>query len=291
MDQLLQIVVTGLAIGAVYSLIAVGFTIVFNSTKVTNFAQGDFVMMGGLISAWLNTSENWSIPAAICVSTATVALLAVLMDVVGLQRARHRTALSLAMITIGFSIAYRGLMQVTVGREVLFLPRFGVFPDVRAAGVYLGSQNIWILASLLAISAALSFLFLKTRIGKAMRAVSQNPRAAALCGIEPKLVSALAFAMAGLTGAIAGTLIAPISAAFYDYSLGFGLKGFAAAILGGFGSPVGAVAGGFILGVVESLSARYLDSAYKDAIALAVLLVLLLAKPSGLFGKAEAKRI
>src|SRR5262249_16444713 len=151
--------------------------------------------------------------------------LAVLMDVVSLQRARHRTALSLAMITIGFSIAYRGLMQVAIGREVLFLPRFGVIPDFRAVGIYLGSQNVWFLTSLLGISAALSFLFLKTRIGKAMRAASQNPRAAALCGIEPKVVSALAFAMAGLTGAIAGALIAPISAAFYDYSLGFGLKG------------------------------------------------------------------
>ncbi len=141
------------------------------------------------------------------------------------------------------------------------------------------------------VSGGLSYLFLRTRIGKAMRAASQSPRAAALCGIEPARMSALAFGMAAAAGALAGALVAPVGGAFFEYGLGFGLKGFAAAVLGGFGSPVGAVVGGLLIGLLESLSAGYLSSAYKDAVALAILLALLLAWPSGLLGRVEAKRV
>jgi branched-chain amino acid transport system permease protein len=289
--QLLQTLLAGLTTGTIYGLIALGFTIVFNATKVTNFANGDFVMMGGLICAGLITSAHWPLLLALPATIASVTALGAILDIVGIQRARRKTVLSLAMITIGFSALYRGLMQVIVGRDVLFTPGFGLIPDVRTASLYIGSQSLWILLALALISGALSYLFLRTRIGKAMRAASQNPRAAALCGIDPKLMSIAAFAMAAAVGAIAGALIAPIGAAFYDYGLVFGLKGFAAAVLGGFGSPVGAVLGGLIIGLLESLSAGYLASAYKDAVALSILLGLLLVWPSGLLGRVEARRV
>jgi branched-chain amino acid transport system permease protein len=291
MSQLAQIILAGVAIGAVYSLAALGFTIVFNATRVTNFANGDFVMMGGLIAATLVAQAQLNQLVAIVFAVLAVTVLGVALDQLGLQQARRKTVLGYAMITIGFSVLYRGLMQVTAGRDVLFMPSFGAIPDFRAADIYFSSQSIWILLTLAVVSGALSYLYLKTRIGKAMRAASQNARAAALCGIEPRFMSALAFAMAAAVGAIAGALVAPVGAAFYEYGLTFGLKGFAAAVLGGFGSPVGAVVGGLLIGILESVSAGYLSSGYKDAVALAVLLVLLLVWPSGLLGRVEAKRV
>ncbi|MBN8751103.1 High-affinity branched-chain amino acid transport system permease protein LivH [Xylophilus ampelinus] len=291
MSQLAQILLSGVAIGAVYSLAALGFTIVFNATRVTNFANGDFVMMGGLVAATLVAQAQLNQLLAVALAIVAVTALGVALDQFGLQQARRKTILGYAMITIGFSVLYRGLMQVTAGRDVLFMPAFGVIPDFRAWDVYLSSQSIWILLTLAVVSAALTYLYLRTRIGKAMRAASQNARAAALCGIEPRFMSALAFAMAAAVGAIAGALVAPVGAAFYEYGLTFGLKGFAAAVLGGFGSPVGAVVGGLLIGVLESLSAGYLSSGYKDAVALAILLALLLAWPSGLLGRVEAKRV
>jgi branched-chain amino acid transport system permease protein len=290
MSQLFQILVAGVSIGAIYSLAALGFTIVFNATKVTNFANGDFVMMGGLIAASLATAGYHPF-VAVALAVLVVTGLGVALDVFGVQQARRKSILSYAMVTIGFSVLYRGLMQVVAGRDVLFMPNFGVLPELRIAEVYLTSQSVWILATLSIISAGLSYLYLKTRIGKAMRAASQNPRAAALCGIEPRFMSGLSFAMAASVGAVAGALVAPVGAAFYEYGLTFGLKGFAAAVLGGFGNPVGAVVGGLLIGLLESLSAGYLSSAYKDAVALSILLLLLLVWPSGLLGRVEARRV
>jgi branched-chain amino acid transport system permease protein len=291
MLDFLQIVLSGIASGAIYGLAALGFTIVFNATKVTNFANGEFVMMGGLISAFLTANKNWPAPLAITVAVVAVTLLAIALDKFGIQRSRRKTVLSYAMITIGFSMLYRGLMQVVAGRDVIFMKNFGVLPDMRAGGLYFSSQSTWILLTLAVVSGGLSFLFLRTRVGKAMRASSQVPRAAALCGIEPTHMSALAFALAATVGALAGALVAPIGAAFSDYGLAFGLKGFAAAVLGGFGSPIGAVIGGLLIGLLESLTAGYLSSSLKDAVALSVLLALLLLWPSGLFGRVEARRV
>ena len=291
MAQFLQIVLAGISIGAIYSLAALGFTIVFNATKVTNFANGEFVMMGGLVAASLVSNAQWPVPAAVALAVVVVTALGIALDKFGVQQARRKTILGYAMVTIGASLLYRGIMQVSAGRDVLFLPNFGVLPDLRIFDVYFTSQSTWILLTLVIVSGALSYLFLRTRIGKAMRAASQSPRAAALCGIEPARMSALAFGMAAAAGALAGALVAPVGGAFFEYGLGFGLKGFAAAVLGGFGSPVGAVIGGLLIGLLESLSAGYLSSAYKDAVALAILLGLLLAWPSGLLGRVEARRV
>lgn len=291
MSHLLQILVTGLTTGSIYSLSALGFSIVYNATRVTNFANGEFVMMGGLLSASLVTAGGLDTLSAVLLSCAIVAVLAVLVDWLGIQHARRKAVLSYAMITIGFGIAYRGMMMTVVGRELLFPPAFGVIPNLRFGGVFVASQNIWIVIVLAVVSVALSFLFLHTRIGKAMRAASQQPRAAMLCGINPRHMAMLAFMLAGVLGASAGAMVAPIAAAFYDYGLFFGLKGFAAAVLGGFGSSFGAVIGGLLIGVAESLTAGYIESSYKDLAALVILLGLLLVRPGGLLGRVEARRV
>lgn len=286
-----QTLLSGLTTGAIYSLIALGFTIVFNGTKVTNFANGEFVMMGGLTTAWLSSVAKLPLIVSLLIAIVVVTALAVALDILCLQRAKRKTILGFAMITIGGSVFYRGVMQTVIGRDVLFPSRFGVLPDLNVGGVSLGSQYLWVLVALVACSAALSLFYLRTRMGKAMRAASQNPQAAALCGIEPRLMSSLAFAMAATTGSLAGALIAPIGGAFYEYGLVFGLKGFAAAVLGGFGSPVGAVIGGLLIGAAESLTAGYISSSWKDAMSLSILLGLLIVWPSGLLGRVEARRV
>jgi branched-chain amino acid transport system permease protein len=291
MIDLLQNLISGVTTGAIYSLIALGFTIVFNGTKVTNFANGEFVMMGGLLSAWLVKSAHLPVFFAIVGAVVIVAALAIAIDKFCIQQSRRKTILGYAMVTIGASILCRGLMQIVVGREVIFMPEFGILPTVKASGVYVMPQYLWVLLTLLIASTLLWYLFLRTRIGKAMRAASQVPRAAQLCGIEPSRMSMLSFAMAAVAGALAGALVTPIGGAFYENGLVYGLKGFAAAVLGGFGSPVGAVLGGILIGVAESLSAGYLSSAYKDAVSLAILLALLLLRPSGLLGRVEARRV
>jgi branched-chain amino acid transport system permease protein len=157
--------------------------------------------------------------------------------------------------------------------------------------VFVPAQALWIVGFLLCASAGLWFLFTRTRIGKAMRAASENRRAASLCGINPHLMSALSFAIAAGLGALAGASVAPIASAFYENGLFFGLKGFAAAILGGLGNPLGAIIGGLIIGVTENVAAGYVSSAFKDAIALVILIVLLLVRPAGLIGRLEVKRV
>ncbi len=134
MSQFLQILLAGLSIGAIYSLAALGFTIVFNATKVTNFANGEFVMMGGLVSASLSSVANWPLPAAVAAAVIVVTALGIALDKFGVQQARRKTILGYAMVTIGFSLLYRGIMQVGVGRDVLFMPNFGFLPELRVSG-------------------------------------------------------------------------------------------------------------------------------------------------------------
>jgi branched-chain amino acid transport system permease protein len=291
MTAFTQALLSGLVIGSIYALIALGLSVVYSGTKVLNFAHGEFVMMGGLLAASAAMVHGLPTSVAVLGSTVIVVACAVAVDRFGLQLARDKSLLTYAMVTLGFAVIFRGAMQVTVGTDTMFLHAFGFIPDVRLGDLYLASQSIWVLGSLVVIVLALSLLFLRTRIGKGMRAASQNVRAAALCGIEPKRMSLLAFGIAALTGSLAGALIAPIGGISYHQGLFFGLKGFAAAILGGLGSPVGALIGGLFIGVLESMCSRFFSSEYKDAVALLTLLVLLILRPGGLLGRLEVKRV
>lgn len=290
MDQLLQNGVSALAAGAIYAIAALGFGVVYNATKVMNFAHGEFLMMGALLST-AAAMAGIHVVAAVAIATVIVTLLGVILDRFVIQMAVRKTVLTAVMITIGAGIAFRGLMVVTVGRDVLFPAPFGGIPTVTVGTIYLPSQVTWILLLLVALSLALAYLFSRTRLGKAMRAASDNPRAATLCGIDVRAMSVAAFAIAASTGALAGAFVAPISSAFYEGGLFFGLKGFAAAMLGGLGNPLGAVLGGMLIGLIETFSAGYITSVFKDAIALGVLVLVLIVKPDGLLGVAEAKRV
>ncbi len=291
MDALAQNLVSALISGAIYGVAGLGFTVVYNATKIMNFAQGEFLMMGALISAFFVTSFGLHIVLAIGIATIATVMLGVILDRWVIQLGRRKTPLNAVMITLGAAITFRGLAVVVIGRDVLFEPPFGGIPTITFGNVYLSSQGVWILLMLIVFSLGLSYMFSKTRIGMSMRAASDNPRAAMLCGIDSRWTSTLAFGIAAATGAIAGAFVAPISSAFYESGLFFSLKGFASAMLGGLGNPVGAIIGGMLIGLIETFSAGYLTSVYKDAVALTVLILVLLAMPDGLFGRAQVKRV
>lgn len=283
----LQILASGVLVGAIYALAAWGFTIVYNATGLINFAAGEFVMMGGMLTAAMPASPFVTVPLAIVI----VAAVAAAMDRYGLQQARRSTQLTLVMITIGMAIVLRGLVMFTLGKDYKFPTGLGGDAQFALGGVVVSGQGLWILGSVLVVGIGLWFLFQRSWLGRAMRASSENPRAARLMGISPKRMSTVAFAIAGGMGALAGALIAPIASANYDSGLFFGLKGFSAAVLGGLGSPLGALVGGLLLGLIESVTAGYLSSSYKDALALGLLVVMLLVRPSGLLGSKEVNRV
>jgi branched-chain amino acid transport system permease protein len=293
MSFFLQILVSGLVIGCIYGMAALGFTIVFNATRVINFANGEFLMVGGIATAALAVSGTGALPPAVAVALAVIATTAIgiAMQALFFDKAKSRDLKMLIMLTIGLTLMLRGGAALVFGRDVNFVSEFGLFPPLLLGEVYVPAQGIWIALSLAAVSLSLWFLFNRTAIGRAMQAASMEPRAAALCGIEPRRMALLAFAIAGLIGGLAGALMAPIGAPFYENGMNLGLKGFAAAVAGGLGSPIGAVIGGLAVGVIESMSAGYGASGYKDAIAFLLLVVILIVRPAGLLGKFEVKRV
>lgn len=286
-----QIFASGLVTGSIFALVALGFTLVYSATGLVNFAAGEFVMMGGIVMAQLVALYGVPVPLAVPLAIAFVAILGAVMDRFALRQARQPTPVTLIMITIGIGIAFRGLTMLVAGKSTFLPPGLPGLPQVDALGASVSSQGVWIVLVLVCVSALLWFLFERTWLGRAMRATSENPRGAMIVGISPRKISAITFAMAGALGAIAGALSAPASSMTYDSGLFFGLKGFAAAIIGGLGNPLGAVAGGLIMGFVEAFSAGYISSAYKDAIQLVILLLVLSIKPSGLFSRKRIERV
>ena len=288
--ELAQYLATGLTVGAVYALVALGFSIIYNASGVINFAQGEFVMIGGMSAVSLVAS---GLPLAVAVPLAVVATAAagLALEKLAVEPARSAPVVTLIIITIGASIFLRGLATIVWDKKLHALPAFSGDRPIAILGAAVLPQSLWVVGATLAIVAALWWFFGRTRLGKAMLATSHNRLAAQLVGINVRHVLALSFGLSAALGALAGILIAPITLTSYDVGVMLGLKGFAAAILGGLGSGPGAVAGGLLLGVLESLSAGYVSSAYKDVIAFVILLAVLLVKPGGIAGVASAERV
>ncbi|MEP7300200.1 MAG: branched-chain amino acid ABC transporter permease [Caldimonas sp.] len=280
-----QVVVSGLTVGAIYALIAIGFTIVFSTVRIVNFAHGEFVMAGGVLYAWLNIVHQVPVAAAIplaIVGCVVLAWLSYELCLAGMNKDNH---IAQVMVTLGLGITIKGLAQVFIGKDTQFPPTFTAGAPVAIGSVSISQQSIWIVGSLAVILGLLWALLQRTRVGKGMRAVAINHYAAVLMGISPRRAAIIAFALAGLIGGVAGALLAPVASAHYDNGIFLGVKGFAAAILGGLGNPIGAVIGGLVLGLTESLTAGYVSSVYKDAVSLVLLLAILFLRPQGLLGQ------
>jgi branched-chain amino acid transport system permease protein len=286
----LQFVASGLTAGAIYALVALGFSIVFNASHAINFAQGEFVMIGGM-SAVMLLALGLPLPVAVLLAIAAAVLVALVVEKVSIEPARHAGTVTLIIITIGVSLFLRGLAQLVWGKGVYRLPAFSGEQPIEILGATIVPQSLWVFGGAAAAVAALSWFYGRTLLGKAMRATSHNRIAAQLVGIDTRAVLFASFGLAAGLGALGGVLIAPIAFTSYDSGVMLGLKGFAAAMLGGLGSFAGAIAGGLALGLLEGLGAGFLSSAYKDAIAFVVILAVLFFLPGGLLGGRGSERV
>lgn len=290
-DQILQYCLSGLSTGAIYGLIGVGFSIIFNATGIINFAQGEFVMLGGMLT--LLFLETLALPlwAAIPCAIAASMVAGLLFERLAIRPLRQPTPINLVIITIGGSILIRGLAMLAWGKDTHALPPFSGNDPISILGATILPQHIWILVVTVFIVAVNRFYFYHTISGKAMRACSYNRRAAGLVGIDVRRMVLFSFVISSALGSIAGLIVAPLTMTSYDVGIMLGLKGFCAAIIGGMSSGIATVIGGLLLGILESLGAGLISSGYKDAIAFIILLLILVIRPQGLFGKAESERV
>lgn len=290
MSAFLQLLFSGLTIGATYALAALGFSLVYNASGVINFAQGEFIMLGGMIAAFLSAA-GVPLPLAVVVAVVLTALVGVIVDKAAVEPARDADVIALVIVTIGVSMIVRGVVEVTFGKGSHALPHFSGDTPIVLLGATLLPQSLWVMAVTGAVVIALSLFFGRTRFGKAILATAHNRLAAQLVGVDVKTVMVASFGLSAALGAVGGILIAPISSTSWDVGVMLGLKGFVAATLGGLGSGIGAVAGGVILGLVETYTAGYLSSAYKDAVPFVLVLVILVVRPRGLFGLGPSTRV
>ena len=290
MSDLLQFLVSGVTVGAVYALVALGFTIIYNASDVVNFAQGEFVMLGGMISVAC-VAAGLPLPLAALIAILVTAAIGVALNELAIEPARGAPVVSLIIITIGASIFIRGVTQIVFGKGMYRLPSFSGDTPLRLLGAAMLPQSLWVVTGAVAIFVALWLFFTRTLTGRAVLATSNNRLAAQLVGINTTFVMTLSFARSAGIGALAGVLITPITPTSFEVGIALALKGFAAAMLGGMGSPKGALAGGLLLGLMEALTAGYISSHYKDAVAFFVILAVLFAFPRGLYGSTPTERV
>ncbi|HEY8368422.1 MAG TPA: branched-chain amino acid ABC transporter permease [Thermodesulfobacteriota bacterium] len=294
--DLLQFVLSGLSVGGIYALVAVGFVTIHAVTGVINFAQGELAMSGALAAAVL-AAAGLPLPFAVAAAVVVGAAVGLVVDRATVWPALRRRRMGavadvvLILLTIGASIALRGLALAIFGSEPYALGPFTPGAPIVLAGAVVPRQTLWVLGLSAATMAALALFFGRTQVGAALRACAMNRDAAKLAGISPARMSALAFGLAGAVAGLAGAAIAPISFATYDMGLMLGLKGFVSAVVGGLASPPGAVVGALALGVLESLAAGLVSSGYKDAIAFLVLIAVLLVRPEGFFPGGRLRRV
>jgi branched-chain amino acid transport system permease protein len=290
MDALLQFLIAGLKDGAIYALVALGFTIVFAATGAINFAQGEFFMLGGMVG-WSLVHMGLPLPLAIVLSVAITATVAALLELLAVRPIADGDPLRIIMVTIGGSVLLRQFALHAFGADEQTIPAFSAGPSIKVAGAAIELQTLWIWGITVAVVVALVILYRSTMLGKAMRATSIQRDAARLVGVDTRRMVTLAFALAGAIGALAGLATAPLTQTAFDVGAGIGVKGFAAAILGGLGDPVAAVGGGVVLGLLESLTAGYISPLYKDAVSLVVLLAVLFLRPQGMFGRSGKEKV
>ncbi len=290
-SDFLQYVVSGLTIGAIYAMVAIGYNIIYSVTEIINFAQGEFVMLGGLFAVFFAGPLHLPLYVAFFCAIALTGCVGLAMDRFVIGRARNASVLSLIIITIAVSIMLKGSAMLFWGKDPYSLPAFSSGGPIRFWNVAIQPQALWIVGICAVIIVALTLFFRRSIYGQAMLACANNPDAARLAGIPVRYMVLLSFLLSAAIGAAAGVIITPVSMMEYDRGALLGLKGFGAAVLGGLGQFFGALVAGTILGLAESFCAGYLSSGYKDAVALVLLLLALFLKPEGLFGSGEAAKL
>lgn len=290
MAELLQFTFSGLTVGAIYALVALGFTLIYKASDIINFAQGEFVMLGGMTTVFVALA-GVPLPFAALIAIVVTTAIGIALHRFAIEPARGASPVALIMITIGASIFLRGIAQIVFDRRFHSLPPlFGADP-IQIGGAAILPQSLVVLASATVIVIGLWLFIDRTFLGKAVIATAANRLAARLIGVDTRRIAGFSFGVSAAIGAIAGVLITPIALTSYDAGTMLALKGFAAAMLGGIGSAPGAVVGGLLIGMIEAMAAGYVSSNYKDATAFLIILVVLIFLPQGLFGRAKIERV
>jgi branched-chain amino acid transport system permease protein len=288
--EFLQFLFSGITVGATYALAALGFTLIYNASNVINFAQGEFIMLGGMLAVYF-TQGGMALPVALVLAIVLPAIVGVVLEKLGVEPVKGAESVTLIIITIGASLVIRGLVQVWLGKGTFSLPAFSGDEPLQILGATLMPQSLWVLGVTAIVVALLWYFFNRTRHGKAMLATSCNRVAAELVGINTDWVLFLSFAMSAALGAVGGILVTPITLTSYDVGIMLGLKGFVAAVVGGLGHGLGAVVGGLLVGILEAMGAGYISSSYKDAMPFVLILLILFFMPRGLFGGKSTERV
>ena len=290
-EQILQYIFAGITVGSIYAFVAIGYNIIYNTTGIINFAQGEFVMLGGMISYSL--SRFMSLIPAITLAVLITAAIGGIIEIVFIRRMRKSSVLGMIVVTIGISILLRETALYVWDEQIRALRFFtgSEISSINILGARISPQVLWVLGVTSIIVAGLFLFFKFTLTGQAMRACSENSRAARLCGIRTDTMINLSFVLSAGIGALGGCVVSPLTQTHYGMGTDLAIKGFIVAILGGLGNPIAAVAAGLLLGLIESFSISILPMAYKDVISVIILLFILVAKPSGLFGSRQASSL
>ena len=289
--QIVQYCLAGITVGSVYAIVAIGFNIIYNTTGVINFAQGEFLIFGAMTA--ISLSAIVPLPVAIVLAVAATTLLGGLVELVFIRRARDASVMRLLVITIGLSILIREAMLHAWDEKVRCLPYFSgtALSTINLLGARISPQVLWVLGVSAVIVAALTLFFRFTLTGRAMRACADDRMAARLCGINASWMVTLSFMLSAAIGAVAGCVISPLTQTQYDMGAPLAIKGFTVAILGGLGNSMAAVAAGLLLGLLEVFMMSQFQVAYKEAVSIVVLLLVLVFRPSGLFARRQTRTV
>jgi len=289
-SALAHVVVSGLATGCIYGLVALSLVIVYNATRTVNFAQGEMLMISAFVAWSAQRTAGLPLPLALACGVVAGGLLAYLVERVIIRRALEATHWDVLIITLGLSLVLRAAAGIVWTNDELPFPSLFSNRPVSIGPVRVAPVSFGIIGASLVLMLALVALFRATRLGRAMRAVAQNQNAARLMGISVEGVYGSAWVLAAVVGAVGGVLIAPVT--FLSTKMGLiAINGFTAAVLGGFGSMPGAVAGGMLLGLIENLAPLYLPTGIRYSVPFLVMIAILLARPRGLFGRVERRKV
>lgn len=291
MTTFAQLLVSGITVGAIYALVAIGFTLVYRASDVFNLAQGEFFMLGGMIAGVMLVGNAGGPGLASISSIAVTVAAGIGLYIFCIRPAKTTNPVQLLIITIGASVLIRGLVSATLGKDFVRIPNFFSPEIVTVSGVVIQTQAMVVILGAAIIIGALWLFLSGTAVGKAIVAVASNDMASRLVGINPAVMICVCFGISALIGAIGGLIATPITMTSYDAGTMLAVKGFAAAMLGGMGTPAGPLFGGLMIGLLEAFGAGYLSSTYKDVFALVVMLLVFAFKPQGIFGGQNVQRV
>lgn len=287
---LVQFLSSGITEGSRYALAALGFTLIYNASGAINFAQGESIMLGGMMTAIL-LGIGMPYSAAIMCAVLVALVTSVVLQKLAVHTLNRSGVLTVIILTVAFGMILRGFVQAFWGTATRSLPPFSSADPLRFLGGTILPQTLWVIAVTTIVLLALGWFFRYSRVGRAFLAAASNAETAQLMGINVRFILLLAFVIAGFLGSVAGIVTGPITYTSYDAGMMVGLKAIIAAIVGGMGSVPGAVVGGLLLGLAEALTAGYISSQYKDAVPFLIVVLVFLVRPNGFFGRPHLERV